>query len=254
MLSPHHSVTEDFRKFFSVEVARSAQQLDEIYGLRYRVYCEDLAYESATAHPDHRESDEFDDRSLHCLIRHNSSGLAAGCVRVIEATGDIDTAPLPIEKHCIQSINIETLESMRQERHTICEVSRLAIDGRFRRRSGKRRGQLDELEPLENCCHRELKSFSLIAAAGFLGATALTELSGRTNVYVMMETYLPRLLSRAGIHFKAVGKAMDYHGIRAPYFISTYDALKHMNPELQDFYADIRDSFQPAVTDYQKVG
>ena len=73
----------------------------------------------------------------------------------------------------------------------------------------------------------------------FLAATALTELAGRTNVFAMMEPFLPRLLERSGIRFQRAGADTDYHGIRAPYFVRTQDAVANMRPELTELYQSI---------------
>jgi len=98
------------------------------------------------------------------------------------------------------------------------------------------------LEALAN--GRALRFQDLIAAlrsraeavAAFLAATALTHLSGRTNVFAMMEPFLPRLLAKSGICFERAGEDTDYHGIRAPYFIRTQSALQSMRPELEMLY------------------
>ena len=62
----------------------------------------------------------------------------------------------------------------------------------------------------------------------------------RTNVFAMMEPFLPRLLGRAGIHFQRAGSDVDFRGIRAPYFITTQSALEHREAELKALYECIR--------------
>ena len=68
----------------------------------------------------------------------------------------------------------------------------------------------------------------------------ITDQTGRTNVFAMMEPFLPRLLGRAGIHFQRAGSDVDFRGIRAPYFITTQSALEHMEVELKELYECIR--------------
>ena len=146
--------------------------------------------------------------------------------------------PLPIEAHCAHSLDPATVGFMKHHRDTICEISRLAVDGRFRRRLGEDRSQLGELDALD-FCHQELRTFSLVATASFMAATALTELTGCHNIFAMMEVFLPKVLARSGLHFERAGSEIDYHGWRAPYFITTQTAIEHMRPELKDFYFDI---------------
>ena len=86
----------------------------------------------------------------------------------------------------------------------------------------------------------ERRTLPFIAVAAYLAATAITDHAGRTNVFAMMEPFLPRLLGRAGIHFQRAGSDVDFRGIRAPYFITTQSALEHMEAELKALYECIR--------------
>lgn len=233
------SLAENFKRYFSVQFADSAEQKHKVYHIRYRVYCDEFGYEPADQFPDLEEYDQFDQGSLHCLIVHKSSGMPAGCVRLVPTVGDSATDPLPFEKHCSNSLDREFFDTLDISRETVCEISRLAVDGAFRRRSGEALTRFGEVDAMD-CSQSEKRSFSLIAVAGFLAATALTDLTGRTNVFAMMEPFLPRLMKRSGIVFERAGKDIDYHGIRAPYFIRTQDALENMLPELKELYAWIR--------------
>ncbi len=229
------SLAENFQKYFSVEFVANAKQRSDVYRIRYRVYCDEFKYEPADQFTNKEEYDEFDDRSLHCLIRHRSSGMPAGCVRMVPtAVNQLDDW-LPFEKYCKKSLDEAYISGLNLERNTICEISRLAVDGAFRRRSGEALTRFGEIDAMD-CSQQEKRTFSLIAVAGFLAATALTDLAGRTNLFAMMEPFLPRLMHRSGIAFERAGKDIDYHGIRAPYFITTQLALENMKPELKELY------------------
>ncbi|MDX1734231.1 MAG: GNAT family N-acyltransferase, partial [Halioglobus sp.] len=91
-------MSENFLRYFDVVYAGSADLMQEVYGIRYRVYCEEFKYEPSVAFPDKQEKDEYDESSLHALILHKSSGLAAGCVRMVSAAPNDE--PLPFEKNC----------------------------------------------------------------------------------------------------------------------------------------------------------
>ncbi len=239
MTSRHVSLLDDFRRFFTLGLATSDEQKRAIYRLRYRVYCEELCYEDPSAFPERLETDEFDARSLHCAVIHRRSGIAAGCVRLVRSPASLYLTPLPIEKHCGHALDPATVGFMKHNRDTICEISRLAVDSRFRRRLGEERSQLGELAALD-VCDQEQRTFSLVATAAFMAATALTEFSGCGNIFAMMEVCLPRVLSRTGLYFQRAGQEIDYHGRRAPYFITSETALAGMNAELKQFYHDIR--------------
>jgi N-acyl amino acid synthase of PEP-CTERM/exosortase system len=75
--------------------------------------------------------------------------------------------------------------------------------------------------------------------AAYLAATSLTEITGMTMAFAMMEPFLPRLLAKSGIDFEKVGGEVDYHGLRAPYFSTTDKAIKGMLPNLRGLYEAI---------------
>lgn len=235
----YDSISAHFLEYFSVTLARAPEQKRDAYRIRYRVYCDEFGYENPSHFPDELERDEYDERSLHCVITHRS-GMAAGCVRLVPTNNDASSDPLPFEKYCGDSLDTAFVRSLNLDRAKTCEISRLAVDGAFRRRSGEAKTRFGEVDAMD-ITRREQRTFSLIAVAGFLAATALTELSGRTEAFAMMEPFLPRLLKRSGILFQRAGADVDYHGIRAPYFIRTQDALDNMRPDLRELYDRVRD-------------
>ncbi len=235
-----YPLSENFLRYFDVDFAASESQRDEVFGIRYRVYCQEFGYEPAEAFPNGQETDEFDATSVHAVILHKSSGLAAGCVRMVLPTGDGGADPLPFEKNCAESLDLERLGALQVDRGRVCEISRLAVDGAFRRRSGESVTRFGEIEGLD-CSQQERRTFSMIAVTCFLAATALTAISGRTDVFAMMEPFLPRLLQRSGIVFDRVGQDIDYHGMRAPYFIRTQSALDNMRPDLKELYLEVHE-------------
>lgn len=243
MTSENQTLVENFENYFAVNFAVTPEQKRKVFSIRYRVYCDEFEYEAPERFPDKQEFDEFDDYSLHCLITHKKSEIPAGCVRLVPTTGINSDELLPFEKHCAESLDSEFIQGLNLERQTVCEISRLAVDGIFRRRSGE---ALTRFGDVLNFTDQEKRTFSLIAVAGFLASTALTELSGRTNVFAMMEPFLPRLLKRSGIIFQRAGRDIDYHGIRAPYFIKTQSALDNMDPDLKTLYIWLKEQVEAA--------
>lgn len=231
-------LAESFATYFLVQIAHTQAQRDSVYAIRYNVYCKEFGYESPAAFPDGRERDEYDDQAIHALIIHRATGRPAACVRLVPARSEDENIPLPFEKYCAESIDTAFVRGLGLDRSTLCEISRLAVDGRFRRRACDEGNSYGVIGP--SFSKEELRTFPLIAVAAFLAATALTEVSGRGNVFAMMEPFLPRLLRRSGIAFKRAGRDADYHGMRAPYFITSRSAIDNMKPELLSLYLHIR--------------
>jgi N-acyl amino acid synthase of PEP-CTERM/exosortase system len=228
----------DFSRFFRIVRADTPELRDDAYRIRYRVYCEEFGYEPAERFPDQREHDHYDGTASHALVVHRPSGSPASCVRLVPAVAEGIDRPLPFEHNCAHCIDRQQIERLALARDSVCEISRLAVDPSFRRRRGEQQTRFGNPDQLDLSA-TEIRALPLIAVSAYLAATAMTDLSGRRNVFAMMEPFLPRLLSRVGIHFTQVGEAIEYHGLRAPYFIRTEAALESMAPRLRGLYAEI---------------
>jgi len=242
------SLLEDFQEYFDLHMVASAKHMEDVYRIRYRVYCEEFGYEPADAFPLKQEMDEFDARSSHCLVTHKSTGRPAGCARLVHVN---EQTLMPMEEFCSSSLDRKIMESFNGKRETMCEFSRLAVDGAFRRRAGEHATRFGEITSLD-CTKRELRTFSVIAVSTILAAFAMSDLIGRPNCFAMMEPFLPRLLKRSGIIVHPVGEEVDYHGIRAPYYFETHETVGGMSEEMREFYQVIRTSFSASETQLGK--
>lgn len=244
MSSETEQLVVDFEKYFKVVFANTEELKQKTYGVRYRVYCEEFNYEATDLFPDQLETDEYDDSSLHCLITHKESGESAGCVRLVPVPKQQSDFLLPLEQFCDESLDKQFIKNLKLDRQKECELSRLAVDQNFRRRPGEQMSRFGSLTVLD-VPESERRTFPLVAVSAFVAAIALTELSGRNSVFAMMEPFLPRLLKRSGIHFVRAGTDMDYHGIRAPYFLDAH-AADSVSDDLKPLYYWIRDQLKPA--------
>jgi N-acyl amino acid synthase of PEP-CTERM/exosortase system len=225
-------------------MATSAALQQQAFGIRYRVYCEDLNYEPAQNFPDGLERDDFDQHAMPALVTHQSSGMPAGCVRLVQAE---DARAMPFEQHCINSVYTTYLEEISQHREQVCEFSRIAVDRNFRRRPGESDNRVGELGALDYS-HPEHRSFSLIGVATTLAAFVMADLSGRGQVFAMMAPRLPRLLRRSGFLMEQAGDITEYHGQRALYFTTVERVVEHLRPELRELYNAIHRDFSEQFT------
>lgn len=237
-------IAEHFQRYFTVTPATTTALKHAVYRLRYDVYCTEFNYEPIENFPDGMERDEYDSKALHVLVRHKTTGLAAACTRLITTDPSNSATPLPLERYCKHSLNIDYLNKLNLPRRSICEASRLSVNKYFRRRHGRHgRGETHygNIESLE-FSEQEQRTFPFISVSISLATTALTELTDRPYMFAMMEPFLPRLLQRIGYNFEQVGEITDYHGKRAAYLQETSAVLQNLRPELRDLYCEIRKS------------
>jgi len=248
MVDSHVSLMDDFQHYFRVELVTTEEQAKQAFRVRYRVYCEEFNYEATDLFPDQMETDEFDEQSMHCLIIHQATERVAGCVRLVPAKEKYENGMLPLEKFCKDTLDNKLIEDFHIKRNNVCEISRLAVDGAFRRRPGETATRFGGIHSID-CTKQEQRTFSLIALSAFLAGGALTFITHKTDVFAMMEPFLPRLLKRTGIEFNRVGSDMDYHGIRAPYYITPQTAMDNIQSDIKDMYDWV---YQQIEADYIK--
>lgn len=228
-------ITGVFGEYFQVVLADTPELRDQVYGVRYDVYCTEFGYEPRDRFPDRKERDEYDPISKHCLIIHKPSGMAAGCIRMVPADESDPSMRLPFEKHCGDSLDRALLSQWNLPRSSVCEISRLAVHKSFRRRAGEGISRYGDTNRLD-FSSEEQRTLPYLAISAYLAATALGELTNRRNGFAMMEPFLPRLLGRVGIVFTRVGRDVHYRGLRGAYYTSTDRVLEGMHGELRKLY------------------
>lgn len=239
MQSEHSELAIKFHQYFDVGLALTPDELERSYRIRYRVYCEEFGFLPAENYSGELESDEYDDFSQTCLITHRSSNMPAACVRLVPGVnGTGDSYPLPYELLGPEVLDQDFHNQLDVPRHKIVEISRLAVDGAFRRRKGEKETRFGEIDTL-NLASAERRTFGLLSVAAFLATCVMGDLGRYTTGFAMMEPFLPRLMQRSGIKFTKVGSDIDYHGARAPYYVRLDAVLESMDPDMRLFYQSI---------------
>ena len=231
-----HNIADHFTQFLEPQVATTAALREEVFKIRHNVYCEELAFEEVK--DGGQEMDEFDAQSIFSLIKHKPSSTYTSCVRIVKTENEDQL--LPIEKYCLNSITNEDLHPKRFNRKEICEISRLAVKADFRRRKtdqfkGSSTGVIKESSYSET----ELRCFPFIAIGLYMAAATMAIETGIRHVYVMMEPRLARSMRFVGIHFVQLGDAIEYHGLRAPYYINAEIFMSNLSPGFKSLYSAI---------------
>lgn len=204
------SLKDIYNQYFDVLRADTPALLDQVYRLRYQVYCIENAFEPIAENPNERETDQYDDRSLHSLLVHRPTGAFVGTVRLILPDNDGRRVDLPIRQVCRDDLWTETADQVPLSR--TAEISRFAIAKEFRRRAEDRGSIVGGLtEPGDS--RRVIPQISL----GLMRAIVEMAVAGSiTHLFAVMEPALLRMLQRLGIHFDDLGPIVNYHGRRQP--------------------------------------
>jgi N-acyl amino acid synthase of PEP-CTERM/exosortase system len=201
-----------YNQYFDVVRADIPRLLDLAYRLRFRVYCIENPFEDATRCRDEREIDDDDDRSVHTLLIHRASGIAAGTARVIMPRLDPER-PLPIQRLLGPC---ERKAFGRLPPHAIGEISRFAISKEFRRRIGEEYcadAGFPYLPAFEGGERRSMPHITFGLLRGILEICREYQI---TVLAAVMEPALLRVLERLGLKFEPIGALVDYHGLRQP--------------------------------------
>lgn len=206
------------------------------HDIRHQVYCDEMQYLPVAENK--LEQDAQDEHSHHCLIQHKGSHQYAGTVRVVYSNGPQQV--LPIEALCADMLKQCDIKPSDFPRHQVGEVSRLAVPAAFRRRRKDRfnGAAVGDINPAIYS-ERELRCFPLIAVGLYLAAANICKLHQIEHVFAMMEPRLAKNLCFLGFSFRQIGPAVNYHGIREPYYGSTTEFVETLPLGFRKLYKQL---------------
>ncbi|MEQ9395863.1 GNAT family N-acyltransferase [Haliea sp.] len=196
--------------WFNTQVITAPQDLQAIYRLRYRVYCEERGFFPPGDYPDGVECDAYDAHSVN-FAAFDQDGLVAAAVRLVcpdEARG------LPYQQHCPLFDDILLPDPARSG-----EVSRLVLNKGFRTPPGG-------------------GSTGTVVMEVYRAMYQYSREQGIRYWYAAMERPLVRMLARIGVVFERIGPRADYCGPVAPYLLDLEELDRHLaccNPDFLQF-------------------
>lgn len=228
---------ELYRQYFETIVVGDNDQelLDQVYRLRYQVYCVENPFEDPADNSDGKERDPFDDRAVHCLLLHKRSRAWAGAVRLILSNKDDPDHSFALQGVCGDPM---IADRNRFPVMRMAEVSRFCISKEFRKRQG------DWLYPASNEPNDFADERRVIPNMTLGLIEGLVQMSLDNGVFywcAVMERPLLRLLSRLGIHFENIGTQVEYHGRRQPCFLKLDTMLQQVREERPDVWEILTD-------------
>jgi N-acyl amino acid synthase of PEP-CTERM/exosortase system len=231
-----------FSKYFQALPALDAESQEAVFRIRHAVYCEELRYEALRA--DGMESDEFDKRAVHCLLRSVSTQEFVGCVRLILNDGDDPQSLLPLERLCANTLDRSIVDPARLDRAKIAEVSRLAVINRYRRRRGEQKVPLGIDESDFGTPDRP--RFPYIAAGLYLGMIAQARHHGVETLFMLTERRLAKQLSRLGVRLQTIGAPIQHRGTRYPSMMLVQEVIDGFSFFVRPLFAVIADEMETA--------
>ena len=113
------SILDAFNYYFEMVAVDSEELKQEVYKLRYQVYCLEKDFENPEQHTDGLEYDEYDEHSCHYLIRHRATDSYMATTRLILP----NRYPFPIEANS----QIDTKLVKNINRANLAELSRFCV-------------------------------------------------------------------------------------------------------------------------------
>ncbi|EAR21286.1 PEP-CTERM/exosortase system-associated acyltransferase [Nitrococcus mobilis] len=253
--NPPSEVYRAFHNYFEIIPADTSALLDEVFALRYQVYCVEHPFENPQEHLDGREWDEYDARAVHTLVRHKRTGDCAAAVRLVLPDRRHPETAFPLEQACTNSLYEEAKPWIADlDRHKVAEISRLAVSKAFRRRLG-------EAETVSGVSAQAVYSdaqgpdsrrrgFPHITLGLFAAIVRMSVDQDITHWFAVMEPTLLRLLQRFGIHFPPIAPLVEHHGLRRPTLAAATTVVGGIlckRPDIWEIVTD-RGRFVPRAT------
>lgn len=239
----NENVSALFKSVFNVQLATSPKAIDEVFKLRYQVYCIDRPFEDSTCFADKRERDAYDPQSAHALIRHRITEDSVAAVRLVMADTNLKKADFPMETPCLHLMDKYAREAFKGTcRKQIAEISRMAVSREFRRRLNENISVTGISEQAHySDSENGRRAMPYICLGLFSAILRMSIKHGITHWMAVLEPALLRLLKRFGVEFDHVGPVLEYHGRRQPVFTDAESLIrraKRLRPDVWSLVTD----------------
>jgi N-acyl amino acid synthase of PEP-CTERM/exosortase system len=206
-------IDEPEKEYFTfTKVERSNKALmEQVFRLRYQVYCLECNFLKPEDYPDGIEMDEYDDQSVH-FAAMNEDGQVIGTMRLILQGKHI----FPVEHHCPGIV----IDKTGLPQVSYAEISRLVISKKLRRRKNDELYYEPQIEDVKVTTAENiqfLRRAKPMAFGLYREAYQESKRIGITHWYSLMEKSLWLLLRIHGFVFEPIGEEVDVYGPVRPY-------------------------------------
>jgi N-acyl amino acid synthase of PEP-CTERM/exosortase system len=206
--------------------------MEQIYRLRFEVYCYECGFIKAADYPDGLEIDEYDAQATH-FAAINDDGDLIGTIRMIHP----GRALLPIEQHCPQIVLSRKI--VPDSKINFTEISRLIISKRLRRRKNDAmyyEPQVEDQKMIDAQNQEFIRRARPMAFGLYREMYQESKRKGITNWYSLMEKSLWLLLRLHGFRFDAIGEEVDVYGPVRPYMANIPEIEEEVYRKFPQFY------------------
>lgn len=244
-----YDIAKHFFNYFSLSIADTPELQQEVYKIRYQVYCEEFQYKSKEKFLDGMEQDFYDSRSIHCLLKHQHSDRYVGCVRLVLRNLERLDDKFPLEQ-----IFHHDFELIKAPFCDYAEISRLAIIRDFRQRQGEDTSSAGLLffgnQPNSLSTYRERRIFPFTLLSLYLSCTSVLLSLKINNALTVMEAELSRHLRLYGIPSCLVGDFVNFQGMQAPFLLSPMNIMSSMDSEIAALFNAIHSELKVKIKDH----
>lgn len=236
-----HALDRAYNRKFSIIRATTDDLREEVFRIRYKVFCIENAFENPAEFPDQLEHDAYDRHACHVLLKDRDTDQAIGTIRLIRPNPEHLHKTFPMQAVCKHEL-LQTPTSIQK----VCEVSRLCVSREFRRRQydgtvtpGLNLKEFYRNHSLGTTLTRRLIPYSPLGLFKEAFSWALD--LGAINCVAVMEPHLIRSMKKIGFRCAKLGDTVEFHGTRQPIIFNIkqmYDRLIHQKSVLEPFMTD----------------
>jgi N-acyl amino acid synthase of PEP-CTERM/exosortase system len=242
MQSNTESGSSLFDDQFEVILADDEYSRSIHYQLRYQVYCLEEGFEDQSHFSDGEEKDQWDDRSVHFLVRSKHSSEWVAAMRMVIP----ETGKLPIEQMC----DIDPVVMPSFPERQIAEISRMCIVDSHRRKqlvdsvAGNPGNSQDttalRIVPDTRETGTGVRVHKSIIMKGLLRAAATYSQDHNIPFWYFLTTpALARIISRLNVQLIRVGAAYEHRGTRYPFLANIRQAVAQAKKGCPDMAATL---------------
>jgi len=229
-----HSDPFEFRRVTSPEA------LEEVFRLRYQVYCNECRFIRAEDYPDGFETDGYDGHAAH-FGAYDKEGRLVGSVRLILPS----CGRFPIEEHC-PTLNVDPVKVPLRKS---AEISRLTISKLYRRRAQDGLYYEPQVEdvPVQEKGQYFMRRVRPMAFGLYREMYQESKRLGIRYWYALMEKTLRTLLKIHGFVFNPIGPEVEFYGLVTPYLADVSELEKNVHERFPQFFDYFMDRLEPQL-------